>query len=122
MKKFNSVNEFLSYSSKKEKNTIQLLVGRGSCGIAAGADRVYNTFVKELKNRGLKNVVLKQVGCLGLCFSEPNVEVIVPGLPNILYGKVDENFAIRIIEKHIYDRKIINQNIYDKPYIDLLDL
>ncbi|MCK4798563.1 MAG: (2Fe-2S) ferredoxin domain-containing protein [Spirochaetes bacterium] len=122
MGKFNSVKEFLSYSSKKEKDTIQLLVGRGSCGIAAGADRVYDTFIKEIKNRGLKNVVLKQVGCLGLCFSEPNVEVIVPGLPNILYGKVDENFAIRIIEKHIYDRKIINQNIYDKPYINLLDL
>lgn len=121
-KKFNSIESFRSYEISKNPNNIKILVGKGSCGIAAGANKVFNKFDEQIKNRGLKNIELKQVGCLGLCFSEPNVEVAVPGLPNILYGKVDEKFVTRILEEHIFDKKIINENIFDKPYIDVLDI
>ena len=70
----------------------------------------------------MKNIKLQKVGCLGLCFSEPNVEIKMEGLPDILYGKVDEKFALRILLEHIIDKKIINYNIIDKPYIDVFDL
>lgn len=120
--KFNSVDEFLQYNKTKSESKIKIYVGMGSCGIAAGADKVLNTFKKEIISRGLNNVELKQVGCLGLCYSEPNVEVIVPDLPNVLYGKVDEKFVLRIIEQHIGNKIIINDNIYDKPLVDVLKL
>ena len=94
----------------------------GSCGIAAGADKVYNKFKDEISVRDLNDIEIKKVGCLGLCFSEPNVEIKIPGLPDVLYGKVDEKFTIRIIEEHILENRVINHNIFDKPYIDIFKL
>jgi len=122
MPKFNSINDFENYNIRKSNATVKILVGMGSCGIAAGADRVYNAFKNEIEQRGLKSIELKKVGCLGLCFSEPNVEIIMNDFPDILYGRVDEKFAVRILEEHIQDKKIINENIYDKPFIDPLKL
>jgi NADP-reducing hydrogenase subunit HndB len=121
-KKFKSIDDFNNYKPEIDKNKIKILVGMGSCGIAAGADIVFDTFKRQIKNRGLKNIELKKVGCLGLCFSEPNVEIIIEGMPNVLYGKVDESFSIRILEEHIGENKIINHRIFDKPYFDILNL
>jgi NADP-reducing hydrogenase subunit HndB len=121
-KKFKSIKDFFNYKPEIDNTTVKLLVGMGSCGIAAGANKVFTMFEKEIKEKGLTNIKLQKVGCLGLCFSEPNVEVKVEGLPDILYGKVDEKFAIRIIQEHIGDKKIINHNIFDKPYIDVYEL
>lgn len=122
MKKFNNYDDFISYKIESKEEKIEILVGMGSCGIAAGAKKVYEVLEKEIEKRGLSNIELKITGCLGLCFSEPNVEVKVPGLIDILYGKVNEKFAVRIIEEHIANKSIINENIYDKPYIDVLPL
>lgn len=122
MKKFNSTKNFINYEPKKNDKRAEILVGMGSCGIAAGADKVFNLLEEEISKRGITTINLKKVGCLGLCFSEPNVEVKTLELPDILYGKVDEKFAIRILEEHIANNNIINENIYDKPYIDVLTL
>jgi NADP-reducing hydrogenase subunit HndB len=118
MPKFKSGDDFKKYKPEVNEKSIKVLVGMGSCGIAAGALRVFNKLKMEIEQRGLKSIELKKVGCLGLCFSEPNVEIIMPDMPNVLYGKVDEKFAARIVEEHVRDKKIINSNIYDKPYID----
>ncbi len=121
-KKFKSIKEFYDFKPEQTNATVKILVGMGSCGIAAGADKVYALFENEISNMGLTNIKLQKVGCLGLCFSEPNVEVKMEGLPDILYGKVDEKFALRILLEHISDKKIINHNIIDKPYIDVFEL
>jgi len=121
MQKFKTIEEFKKYNLKKSDKTIQILVGMGTCGIAAGADKALATLKKEIEERKIENVELRQVGCLGLCFSEPNVEVRVDGMPNILYGKVSEDFACKIIEEHIEKKNIIDENIYDIPYIDILN-
>ena len=52
-----------------------VLVGMGTCGIAAGAAAVFQTLQNAIAAKGLTNVALKPTGCLGLCFSEPTVEV-----------------------------------------------
>jgi len=121
-KKFTSAKEFINTQFKAEEGVTEILVGMGSCGIAAGANKVFNLFNHEVEKRGLKNVVVKKVGCLGLCFSEPNVEVKMAGLPDVLYGKVDEKFSLRILDEHLLMKNIINDNLYDKPYIDVLEI
>ena len=117
-----TVNDFYALTWPKPAEEIFLLVGMNTCGIAAGADKVFTILKKETEKLGLRQVKVKQVGCLGLCFCEPNVEVYVPGLPDVLYGKVDETFALRILIEHVIDRHVINENIYDKPYIDVMQL
>ena len=93
----------------------QIIIGQGSCGIAAGAPKVWEAFADELKKSGLTDVRISQTGCMGLCYSEPTVEVRVPGMPPILYGKVNADVARRIVRKHIVGKMLINDHIYDWP-------
>ena len=48
-----------------------IVVGRGSCGIAAGADKV----MIQLKAKCPQNVKIGSVGCIGMCFLEPIVDI-----------------------------------------------
>ena len=72
-----------------ENKTIQVIVGMGTCGIASGAKATFDAFVDELGKKNLTNVTIRQTGCMGLCHSEPTVEVVAPGMPTVIYGKVD---------------------------------
>jgi len=119
MVKFNTVEDFKKYKPIVKKTKISLLIGMGTCGIAAGAKKVQAIFETEIQDRNLKDIEVKQVGCLGLCFSEPNVEVIVDGMPSVLYSKVDEEMAKEIISSHVMHKSILEKNIVDKPYIDI---
>ena len=52
---------------------IKLIVGEGSCGISAGAAKVYDNLAKELEAD--KVAELGITGCIGMCFLEPIVDV-----------------------------------------------
>ncbi len=99
---------------------VQVIIGMGTCGIAAGAKATSDAFRDELEKSGLTHVQVRQTGCMGLCYSEPTVEVAVPGMPAIVYGKVDAEVARRIVRKHIIGKLLINDHIYDKPAGDLV--
>jgi len=99
---------------------VEVIIGMGTCGIAAGAKRAFDAVLDEVAGSGLTNVVVKQTGCMGLCYSEPTVEVRVPEMPTVVYGKVDEEVARKIVRKHIIGRQLINDHIYDKPAADVV--
>lgn len=121
MEKFSSVDQLLQYTPEKGTDVTEILVGYGTCGIAAGADKVYQTLMDEVRDKKMKNIAVKKVGCLGLCYSEPNVEVLVPGLPSVLYGKVDSIMALKMLDQHVIKKRILDENIFDKPYVDVLE-
>lgn len=98
----------------------QLIVGMGTCGIAAGAKATFSAIADELEKQNLGNVVVRQVGCMGLCHSEPTVEVIVPGMPSVIYGKVDEELARKIVKEHIIGKKLLDAAICDRPAVDIV--
>lgn len=98
----------------------QVIIGMGTCGIAAGAQETLAAFLDEIKQSGLANVTVRPTGCMGLCYSEPTVEVRVPEMPAVVYGKVNAEVARRIVRKHIIGKLLINDHIYDKPAADLL--
>ncbi len=106
-KKLDGVREKL----KKEK-TNWIKVGMSTCGIAAGAGRALEALKKEVKDRGL-DVSVTQCGCAGRCFAEPLVEVSVEGMPTVTYGKVDEQTAVDIIDKHVCGKRLLNDHIYN---------
>ena len=56
---------------------IKLIVGEGSCGISAGAAKVYDSLAKELEAE--KSIELGITGCIGMCFLEPIVDVYKDG-------------------------------------------
>ncbi len=99
---------------------VHVIVGMGTCGIAAGAKETFTTLIDTLTEKGLTNVLINQTGCMGLCHSEPTVEVVVPGMPTVIYGHVDAAMAKDIVEKHIVGKQLIEGKILDKPSIDIV--
>ena len=104
-----------------EGKEIQVIVGMGTCGIAAGAKATFDAILKAVDAQNLAgSVVIRQTGCMGLCHVEPTVEVVVPGMPATIYGRVDATVAADIVRKHIVDRKLVNGYIYDRPAVDII--
>jgi NADP-reducing hydrogenase subunit HndB len=104
-------------SSNKD---VQVVVGMGTCGIAAGAKETFTALIDTLSEKGLTNVLVRQTGCMGLCHSEPTVEVVVPGMPTVIYGHVDAATAKDIVAKHIVGHELIEGKILDKPSVDIV--
>ncbi len=101
--------------------TAQIIVGMGTCGIAAGAKATLDAFVKHLNEKGMGgDVIIRQTGCMGLCQNEPTVEVVMAGMPNIIYGRVDAKIAKEIVEKHLIKKELLNDQILDRPAVDIL--
>lgn len=98
----------------------QIIVAMGTCGIAAGAKATFGAILDELEKRQMGTVLVRQVGCMGLCHSEPNVEVVVPGMPTVIYGKVDEALGRRIVNEHVAEKKLIDSAICDRPAVDIV--
>ena len=94
-----------------DKRDSYISVGMSACGIAAGAEEVFKVLVEEVKKRRLP-VEVNKCGCIGMCYAEPLVEVKVEGLPAVFYGKVTRDTAIKILEKHVAGKMLLNDSIY----------
>ncbi|MBN2682750.1 MAG: 4Fe-4S binding protein [Bacteroidales bacterium] len=91
----------------------QVIVGLGSCGIAAGANKIYNK-IAAVKEAEKLDFELKKTSCIGMCYREPLVEIIDEN-GSYLYGDVDEKRIIEILEEHI------NKNNPVKEYVVYTD-
>lgn len=100
--------------------TIQIIVGMGTSGIAAGAKDTLKAFTDELQRHSLTQVSLRQAGSLGLDHAEPVVEVKMPHMPDTIYGKVNPEVARQIIQQHILDKQLVNEHVFDRPSVDIL--
>ncbi|MDR1905007.1 MAG: (2Fe-2S) ferredoxin domain-containing protein [Treponema sp.] len=104
-----------------EGKEIQVIVGMGTCGIAAGAKGTLDAFLTSLdENKLVDSVMVRQTGCMGLCHSEPTVEVAVPGMPAVIYGRVDAKTAGDIVKKHIIGKELLDNHILDRPAVDIV--
>lgn len=79
----------------------RVVVGMATCGIAAGARPVLTAIVEEVNRRGLKDVVVTQAGCIGMCKLEPIVEVFQPGKEKVTYVKMTPEKVSRIVTEHL---------------------
>ncbi|QGT99020.1 Electron-bifurcating [FeFe]-hydrogenase subunit B (NAD+ reductase, ferredoxin reductase) [Candidatus Syntrophocurvum alkaliphilum] len=91
-------------------------VGMGSCGIAAGANNVWNAISEKISSNNL-NITLQKTGCNGMCFREPLVDVIVPKGDIYTYGNVELEKIDEIIDSHIYDDKPITNYLISSEAI-----
>ena len=103
-----------------EGKEIQVIVGMGTCGIAAGAKQTLDAFITGLdENKLVDSVMVRQTGCMGMCHSEPTVEVIAPGMPAVIYGNVDAAVAKEIVQKHIIGKELLDDRILNRPAADI---
>ena len=77
-----------------------LRVGTALCGQAAGGTEVVEALRVALETQGV-NARLSEVGCIGLCFAEPLLDVQLPGGPRIFYGNFDPGRADDVVASHV---------------------
>ena len=90
---------------KEREDGIRVVVGMATCGIAAGARPVLNAFLSEIGKRELKDVMVTQTGCIGMCRLEPIVEIYLPGEEKVTYVKMTEDKVARVVAEHIVNKQ-----------------
>lgn len=69
---------------------MKIVVGKGSCGIAAGANAVYDAIEQTVKGTDIR---LSIAGCIGMCYLEPIVDVFTDDGERKTYVKVTPEAA-----------------------------
>jgi len=84
---------------------VKVTVHMGTCGIAAGARKIMETFLEEVEKRGITDVILTSSGCAGLCSHEPMATVEIQGETPIKYVHLDKEKTQKIFEEHVLNGK-----------------
>jgi NADP-reducing hydrogenase subunit HndB len=92
-------------ASRTETGTT-IIVGMGTCGIAAGARETMQAILAELQERDIQAHVAT-VGCIGMCAREPLVDIEQAGQPRVTYGNVTADKVSQIIEEHLINGKVV---------------
>lgn len=90
---------------------IQVIVGMGTCGIAAGARETMKAVLDFIEENHVENVVVTQTGCIGICEQEPILQVVAGEADKTTYGKVSPLVVQKILESHVVSGKVFEDNV-----------
>jgi len=88
---------------------IKIMVGMATCGISAGADKVYNALQAKIAELGL-DVALEMTGCIGYCQREPLVDVVYPKQVRLSYQAMTPEKAEALVEA-IHKGEVYPENL-----------
>src|SRR3989339_2219474 len=81
---------------------VRILIGMGTCGLAAGAQAVYDAVVENLKSLNIEADIIS-TGCVGYCQKEVIVDIQKPGFPKLSYGDVTADNAVDLLKSVLVD-------------------
>ena len=96
---------------KAASGSAQVIVGMGTCGIAAGARDTMKAILDTIEKESLNGIIVTQTGCIGLCEKEPIVQVVIGNQPKVTYGKVDAEVAKKILKEHVVNGKPVADHV-----------
>ncbi|MTI95583.1 MAG: (2Fe-2S) ferredoxin domain-containing protein [Firmicutes bacterium] len=85
---------------------VNVIIGMGTCGIAAGARNVLAAVKDAVAEHGLQ-VNIIETGCIGMCEYEPLLDIQLVPEERITYGQVTPDLARKIIADHIANGQIV---------------
>ena len=77
----------------------EIRIGLGSCCVARGSGKLQEALDEALRQTGI-NVPVKRVGCVGMCYQTPLLEIVLPGDKSFLYAQVEPKDARAIVLRH----------------------
>jgi NADP-reducing hydrogenase subunit HndB len=92
---------------KNASGQVQIVVGMGTVGIAAGARETLKAILEFIEKENLSDVIVRQTGNIGLDSLEPIVQVIIGENPKVTYGKVTADAARRIMKEHVVGGQVV---------------
>lgn len=90
----------------RTQTSTRIIIGMGTCGIAAGAREVMNVILKELEQRKIEANV-ETTSCIGMCVKEPLVDIEQGGMTRVTYGNIGVDMVPRLIEEHLVKGRIV---------------
>jgi len=87
--------------SEAKSGFVTVDVHMGTCGIAAGAQKIFDAIEKEMEKLETRNVRVRGTGCAGFCSMEPMITVHIPGQSPVKYGKLNAKKALEIFYSHV---------------------
>ena len=95
---------------KSASGQIQIVVGMGTVGIAAGARETLKAILDYIEENNLSDITVRQTGNIGLDSFEPIVQVVIGENAKVTYGRVTPDAARRIMKDHVQGGKIVVEN------------
>ena len=92
----------------RRKTGTRIIIGLGTCGIAAGAREVLQAFLKELGDRKIE-AHLETVGCVGMCAREPLVDIEQAGRSRVRYGNIGPENVARLVDEHLIHGRVVRE-------------
>ena len=77
----------------------EIRLGLGSCCVARGSGKLLTAVEQVIEDTHIRAAV-KHVGCVGMCYQTPLLEIVEPDGKKILYTKVEPEDARSILLKH----------------------
>ncbi len=74
-----------------------IFIGAGTCGLGAGAEKTLNRTKAYLKEKGIDARII-ETGCIGLCSSEPILDVKMPGYNRISFEKITQDKVDSVLD------------------------
>lgn len=88
----------------------KIIIGMGTCGIAAGAREILKAVTDEVRKREL-DVQIVQTGCIGMCEQEPIFDIALSEEERITYGNLTPEIARKIVVQHIVNNRIDKEHV-----------
>ena len=85
---------------------IKITVHMGTCGIASGAKEILDTFMSEISENNLNDVLITTSGCIGICSREPLATLEEQGKETIVYENLTPNKARQIFKRHVMNGEV----------------
>ncbi len=93
---------------------MKMIVGKGSCGIAAGANKVSDSAEQYIKDNNL-DIDVSVTGCIGMCYLEPIVDFIRDDGTKTTYVLVNAENIKEIIDSELKGETLTK---YEMPEVD----
>lgn len=95
---------------KTASGQIQVIVGMGTVGIAAGARETLKAILEYIEKENLSDITVRQTGNIGMDSMEPIVQVVIGEQPKVTYAKVSPDAARRIMKEHIQGGQVVKEH------------
>ena len=98
---------------KAKSGEIEILVGMGTTGIAAGSNETMKVISRFIEEHSLSDIIIRQTGNIGMDYWEPILQVTIGENPKVIYGKVIPAVARQIMQEHIVGGKPVKAYIIE---------
>ncbi|MCE1187795.1 MAG: NADH-quinone oxidoreductase subunit NuoF [Ignavibacteria bacterium] len=105
--KIQQLNRKLRY---EEHELPIIFVGMGTCGLAAGAQKVEDAIRAELHKLNIE-AVIEATGCVGYCAKEVIVDIKLPGEARVSYCEITPKIVSKFIQKTIVEKDVFTEKL-----------